>query len=153
MQLLGDPGLGAGRSPPDPEAPAVRRGELVQVADPELPPQGGGALGADAFEARDRREALGDPLAQLGEGGDVAGLGQLDDLRLERVADVGEFDGAALHRHSATDPVSPDPRGAAPVGQHAVADGPLHLEQVAEQLQALGDLAVRRQSPGARGGV
>ena len=98
------PPPGAPRSPRRSRGPAhapvgERGRQVVDARHPELAPQRGGALGADALQPGDVGEADGHPLAELGERGDVARLDQLDDLRLERGADVGQVDGAPAHRH------------------------------------------------------
>ena len=80
-----------------------RGGQVVEVVDAERGPERRGALGADAVDAGDGRQALGDAVAGLLEGRDLAGLGQLDDLGLEGPADVREVRGPPLEGELATD--------------------------------------------------
>jgi hypothetical protein len=152
-QLRREAGLGRGAEPGDLAHPPVRErgGEVVDARDPERLPQGDRPLGPDALEAGDRREADRHPVAELGQRRDVAGLDQLDDLGLERGADVRQLDGAPRHRHlrhrvGGRD----DARRGPPIGQHPVPDGPVELEQIADQAEAVGDLAIGRQAIGHR---
>ena len=115
---------------------------------PSSLPQRRGPLGADAVEPGDRGEAGRDPVAQLREGGDVAGLDQLDDLGLEGRADVRQVHGAARHRHLRDRRGGrADARGGPAVGEDAVAHRALELEQVADQAEPVGDLAIGREAP------
>ena len=76
---------------------ALARGgfELLQRRDVELLPQPARGLGAQARQAHDLDQALGDAAAQLLERRHRAGLAQLGDLRRDRVADVVELGQAA----------------------------------------------------------
>ena len=79
------------------------------------------------------------------------GLDQLDDLRLERRADVGQLDGPPGHRHRGDRGGGRgDARGGPPVGEDAVAYGALQLEEIADEAEPVGDLAVGRQALGHR---
>jgi hypothetical protein len=156
LEPLGDAGPGAGADAGDAAQPVVReRGrQVVDARDPQGRPQGGGPLGPDAVDPGHGREALGHPLPGLAERGDLPGLHQLDDLGLERRPDVRQLDRPALHRQLGHRLVgAAHARRAAPVGEHPVPDRPLDLQEVSEQLEALGDVGVRRQLPGHTPGV
>ncbi len=124
-------------------------GEIVDAGDAEGRPERGGPLRADPVDPRHRGQALRRAVADLLERGDLAGLDELHDLRLEGGADVGELHRPALHGQLGDRLVRrPDPRRPAAVREDAVPDGALDLQQVAEQLQPVGDLGVRGQLPG-----
>ena len=150
-ELGRDARLGRGAEAGHVAHPAVgdRDGDVVDRGDAQLPPERRRPLGPDAVEARDLGQADRDAVAQLGQRGDVAGLDELDDLRLEGRADVGQVDGAAAHRHLRHRGVGrADARRRAPVGEHPVAHRALELEQVADQPQPVRHLAVGWQLVG-----
>ena len=148
-ELLGEHRLGLLAEPGHRAHAAVldRGRELLQVGHAQLMPEGQRALRTDARERGDRREALRHAGLQLLEGGDAAGVRQLDDLRLEGGADVRQLDRRALPRELGHRSVgAADAARAAPIGQDAVADRALDLEQVGEQIERRRHLGVGRQA-------
>ena len=82
---------------------------------------------------------------QLGRGGDVAGVGQVDDLLLDDRPDAGQLGGASLpreaeHRHRRL----AHRLGGVAVGHHAVDRAAVELGKVAQFVEGGRDLGVRR---------
>ena len=124
---------------------ALARGdlELRERRDAELLPQPARGLRAEAREADDLDEALGDAPAQLLERRHGARLAQLADLRRDRVADVVELGQPALlgERPDRLGGLAKALGGPA-VGEHAVHDSTVQLVEIAEQVEEIGDLAI-----------
>ena len=124
---------------------ALARGglELRERRDAELLPEPARGLRAQAREADDLDEALGDAPAQLLERRHRARLAQLADLRRDRVADVVELGQPALlgQRPDRLGGLAKALGGPA-VGEHAVHDGAVQLVEIAEQVEEIGDLAI-----------
>ena len=76
----------------------------------------------------------------------LAGLDDLDDLLLDRLADPGEVLRLALERELGDRAARlADPRRRAAVGEHPEGVLALELAQVGEQLELVGELVVPRQ--------
>ena len=133
----------------EPLQAALARGrlEVGERRDAELLPELARRLGAEAGQADDLDEALGDAAAQLLERRHRAGLAQLADLRRDRVADVVELGQAALlrERPDRLGRLAEALRGPA-VGEHAVHDRAVQLVEVAEQVEQVGDLGIAQRA-------
>ena len=111
-----------------------RLAQPVERRDPELAPDPGGGLRAETGQPQELRHLVGHLGAPLLERGHLAGLGELDDLRLDRRADPGSSFALPASASSAIDEAGlADPRRGAPVGEHAEALLTEDLGDVGEQ--------------------
>ena len=146
LQRLEDPLLGLGAEPRQrPELLGLRcLAEVLHGRDPEVLPDPAGGLWAKGREPEKLGDAGRDALLPLGQRLDLAGLDDLDDLRLDRLPDsrqVLRLAGERLLGDRAG-------RRADLVGRPTVRQHPelllsVELEEVGEEVELLGHLRVR----------
>ena len=147
-QRLGDLLLRAG---PDPGVPAQllrlrRRLQPVDGRDAELLPDPPRRLRTESGQAHERRDLRRHFRLPLRQRVDLTVFDDLDDLRLDRLADPLQRLGLPVERelrHGRRRLA--DPRGRLAVGVDAKEIGSFELHQVAEQLELLRELVVPRQ--------
>ena len=123
-----------------PSAAAFSSGER---RDAELPPDARRRLRAEAGQPHERGHLARNLLAALRERLHVAGLDDLDDLRLDRLADVGELLRPAPERQLGDGRGGvADPRRGATVGGDAERLLAEDLGEVREQVEPVGEIAV-----------
>ena len=131
--------------------PLGGRAQLLLGGDPELGEEAPRGLGPEAGNTHHVDEPGRNAVAELRERLEVAGLRQLDDLRFDRAADPRDLRRAAVERELGDRGGRlPHPRGGAPVGGEPESVGPVELEQIGQELEPVGELGVRGNSPCGR---
>jgi dolichol-phosphate mannosyltransferase len=117
--------------------------EVDERRDAELLPDPGRGLRAEAGQAREEDDLGRDRVLALGERLDLAGLDDLDDLLLDRLADSLQALGLALESELGDRAGGlANPLCGTTVGERAEGVGALELEQVGEEVELVGDLVV-----------
>ena len=120
--------------------------KAVERRHPELAPDPGRRLRAETREAQELRHLVRHLRAPLLERGHLAGLGQLDDLRLDRRADPRQLLRLARERELGDRRGRlPDPRRRAPVREHAKPLLAEDLRDVGQGVEGVGDVRVAGQ--------
>ena len=142
-QRLEDPLLGLGAKAGErPELLGLGcLAQIVHGRDPEVLPDPPGGLRPQSREPQELRDAGRDPLLAFGQRLDLAGLHDLDDLRLDRLSDPREvlrLAGEGLLGDRAGRRA--DLIGCTTVRQHPELLLPLELEEIGQEVELLGHL-------------
>ena len=122
--------------------------ELLDRRHAELLPEAPRGLRPEAGHTHHVDEPRRNAIAKLGERLQIARLGELDDLPLDRAADAREAGCIALERHLGDRSRGfSDASRRPPVGRQAERVGAVELEQVGKELEAIRELGVPRQRP------
>ena len=124
--------------------------QLVEVRDAEVLPETPGRLRAEARDVHDVHEPGRELVAQLRERLEVARLGELDDLRLDRRADPGDLRGRPVEREPGDRRRRlADARRGAPVGRRRNMSAPSSSSRSASRSNSRRELRVRGERFGA----
>ncbi len=127
------------------------RFQLGEGGDSELLPDPARGLRAEPGQAHELHDLFRHERLPLRQRGHLAGLDDLDDLLLDRLADPGQRFRLAFERELRDGTAGlADARRRTPVGEHPEGVLAFELAQVGQQLELVGELVVPRQRRGHR---